>query len=183
MTQGCKLGSFLFSLAIQPLLLRLNKILNNNGTDNGIAIALHDDINIIMNANVSKEIFTELESQLSEIGLTINRNKTKIYSPKHNDAIANSLPQDITVVQDGIDIIGIPIGTSQYCYDYWKTKLIKPTHHSINLVCKWEQTQAAMLLFRYCINSKFNYTFRMNNPTNDFSADLLKDIENEIRPC
>jgi len=170
----------LFNIAIHsPIIKRLNKILNpTNGPSYGCVIALHDDINFLVQPEAfSKlDLWNEFNLGLLECGLETNMTKSKFYLPLTMPNYENALsliPQGIGINNDGVKLAGSPIGTPEFCFNFWESTLIQEISHAIPLVCTWPNVQAALCLLRLCICTKFNHCLRLTDPTAEYSSKLI----------
>jgi hypothetical protein len=89
--QGDPLGTFLFSLAIHPLLVSLS-----SSTTDSVLFAYADDIQLLSTLDKIDTFTESLETAASSLGLTLNRDKCKTWTPASSEALV---------------IFGSPVGT------------------------------------------------------------------------
>ena len=188
--QGCTLGSFLFCIAIQnPIIKKINSILNNTSSGSptaGFAFALLDDINIIADpSSITEDFWTQINSTLTECGLSINMKKATLYtSTCTSDSLStlrSKLPLSLKFHADGVELVGAPIGNEEFCQNYWELNLINEIRIAIPIICSWPDVQRALCLFRLCIISKYNYFLRHTDPRMSYANKILKTIHDLVR--
>ena len=55
-----------------------------------------------------------------------------------------TLPRNLPILNDGIVMVGTPIGSDDFCVDFWTEKLLDPIRKAVPLVCQWSNVQAAL---------------------------------------
>jgi hypothetical protein len=186
-TQGHVWGSAIFNIStLEPILLTINKLLNPDNTESkGEAYAAHDDIAGLADPEYLASIWPELTHILSSVGLKINYSvgKSGIYFPPSmiREYYSHDFPEELQISRSGIIIVGTPIGTDTFCKTFWENNLIKPVVHDLPLICQWSNVQAALCLYRLCINTKFNYFLRMTNPEIEYIQSITNDIQRLLK--
>ena len=179
-TQGCALGTFLFNLGIHnPVVIKINKILKSIELNAGMAIAIHDDINILMKPEHLHILYPQLINIFNSIGLEMNLNKSIIYTNKMNpEEIIQHIPNQIPHSSEGIEMVGAPLGNNVFCETFWEKSLVEKLQESIPLICTWYDTQRALCLFRLCITTTTNYFCRMTSPSLPYASSITTKFEN-----
>ena len=183
-TQGHVLGPALFNIATyRPVLIKLNQLLNPaNMPSRGRVLALHDDTFLIMDPYIVPNLWPEILSTFEAVGLSINLGpaKSSLYIPPTIPITTEylaSLPADLTVTREGIRSIGVPLGSDEFCENFWDENLVNKVREAIPLVCQFQDTQKALTLFRLCINTKQNYCLRMTDPNAPYSSRLTNKLQ------
>ncbi len=99
-----------------------------------------------------------------KVGLVVNTDKCQVYhaNKKMLDEEC-TLPVTITRKYDGIVMVGVPLGSEQYVHDYWKGEF-EAIKEEIDAVCRYEDTQVALLFLSKCVSTKLNYYCRLTDP-------------------
>ena len=183
-TQGHVLGPALFNVAtFRPVLMKLNELLNRpNLPSDGRVLALHDDTFLIMDPSLVPTLWPHFVATFSKVGLEINLGpeKSSLYIPSDipiTEDYLTSLPNDLATTRDGIKGIGVPLGTDEFCENFWSENLVNPIRKAIPLVCQYYDTQKALTLFRLCINTKQNYCLRMTDPNSAYASRLTMTLQ------
>eukprot|EP01034_Spumella_vulgaris_P026080 gene26080-32610_t len=88
------------------------------------------------------KVWPELVNRLLDVGLEVNIPKCKVYHENLATLGTNTLPID--EAKDGIVMVGVPIGSEQFIYNYWKGEF-DSIQDEITAVCEYEDTQVALL--------------------------------------
>ena len=188
--QGHIWGSALFNIGtLEPILLTLNKLLNPQGQPSmGVAYAVHDDVGGVADPVYLATIWPTIVRVFTSVGLTINygTDKSAVYIPPSVTTLPTSwhpstFPSALEIRRDGIVMVGTPIGDEAFSVDFWKKELIDPITEAVPRVCQWSDVQAALCLFRLCINHKYNYFLRMTDPATDYIIEKVKDILSQLQ--
>jgi hypothetical protein len=185
--QGDVLGSFLFCLTIHPVIQELNRVLKEQHAirlsdipelerpEHGEMLALADDTTICCEPADIAVLWPLLKEKSAAIGLVLADHKCELYCPRGVDEINASgvVPPAITRrTEDGVILLGAPLGKSGFCKDTWMVYL-KEIERETLVVCGWNKVQAALALYRLCIASKFNWMLRIVPPTAQYADELM----------
>ena len=173
--QGDPLGPLCFALTLQPVIERINSELPDllcnawyldDGTLCGTPQDLADALKII-------------EEEGPPRGLYVNRSKSLLYIPPGDDQHQNKLPPDVPISSSGFCLLGVPLGSDNFC-----EKLVLGRVEKIR--CMLERlkdlgdSQLQTTLLRSCLSlPKFNYSLRTCPPSLILNASTLFD--NSIR--
>lgn len=152
--QGDPLGPLFFCLGIQVVLTKATEL--NIPVD---AYAIMDDITLHGEAADVLKYLDFLSQELPNIGLSINADKSEIFGNNSNGVITDIfLNYDITILQDGLEILGCPVGTDIYVDDFLKRKYkkFKQTLDTLSHV----KTALAFPVLKSCVNTKPVYLTR-----------------------
>ncbi|XP_062498931.1 uncharacterized protein LOC134176271 [Corticium candelabrum] len=142
--QGDPLGPVLFSIAIHPLLLKLQS--NQAGI---MVLAYLDDIFLLGPPNEAMVAFENLRSDFSSIGLEISSSKCEVFSSSSGIKLLGDQISSIPTTSTGTTILGVPIGCPSFIQSHCSSFA-----DSGNLLCdqlvELEDPQSAMLLLRHC---------------------------------
>eukprot|EP01034_Spumella_vulgaris_P043911 gene43911-54564_t len=114
--QGEVGGPVNFCLAIQQILEDLNLMLIVEG--GGALYAYMDDLIMMGPLATVCKVWPELVNRLLDVGLEVNIPKCRVYHENLATLGTNTLPID--EAKDGIVMVGVPIGSEQFIYNYWK---------------------------------------------------------------
>jgi hypothetical protein len=175
--QGEVGGPVNFCLAIQEILEELNLMLVVLG--GGALYAYMDDLIMLGPVNVVCEAWPTLVRKLKDVGLVVNTDKCQVYHPDAEVRNKCTLPTEITRKHDGIVMVGVPLGSDQYVHDYWKGEF-DAIKEEIDTVCRYEDTQVALLFLSKCVSTKLNYYCRLTDP-NSLAGSLGPIIDAALR--
>jgi hypothetical protein len=171
--QGDVLGPLLFCLLVQPILIKLNAFLEHNSE--GEVLGLMDDFTLISTPEGIGKVWPLLVQLSAEVGLELSVEKCQVYCPGGLSEEADAfIPADIIRKQDGIVMLGAPVGTDEYCYSFWNQFLVSVARQT-EILCAWSNTQAALTLFRMCVASRLTFIFRNLPPFSEYATKLSSD--------
>eukprot|EP01034_Spumella_vulgaris_P028088 gene28088-34890_t len=183
--QGDVLGSFLFCLTIHPMIQELNRILREQHDitmrdvpelerpEHGELLALADDTTLCCEQTDVAFIWPLLKQKSASLGLILADRKSELYCPSGSQHIDKSIaPPGLHIAEDGVVLLGAPLGKADYCRNIWLTYL-KEIERETLVVCGWNRVQSALALFRLCIVSKFNWMLRIVSPTAPYAPELI----------
>ncbi len=160
--QGDPLGPFLFALVMNILVKEISKkygakILNlwylDDGTIAGRPETLH-------------EIYNFFEVEGPKLGLFVNVVKSKIYWPSGSMQGQELFPAELSREQEGLLVLGSPIGSDDFISRAFSSKLIK-IDETIQKLPKLDDAQVAFTLVQNCLGlSSVNY-FTRTTPVAD----------------
>ena len=138
--QGDPLGSFLFSLALQPILLKANR-------DNSSALtpSYLDDTIILGPQSQVTATYASLKADLSEIGLQLREDKCEAFSFK----TPREWTLPVSLRSDGCEVLGTPIGHDDFVkmicsHNVAKEELL------LSRLLLLQDAQSSTLLLCYC---------------------------------
>jgi hypothetical protein len=154
--QGDPLGPVLFSVALHPFLLDVQR---DHPTIRSLAYL--DDMFFIGPVDDVLSALSDVETSLHAIGLTISLAKCEIFS---NGQALPSFNQPIAVALSGTKILGTPVGKSHYvtstCLD-----IAKSGKNLCDQLQALKDPQSGMLLLRHCHVSHINHLSRTVSPS------------------
>jgi hypothetical protein len=178
--QGDPLGSTLFALAIHPVLLEIGRAFPH------VLITAYAE-NVVLSGSLSeaKKAHSMYHSNMSSIGLKINSHESELHIPQWRDldtaalsahdalqVFINDLPPKmcipmlnddyIPIAQSGLQIVGVPLGTHQFCQQQiQKTILsIKADLDLLKTFYSLHQLEFVKLAL-YCCNTRISYFLRL----------------------
>ena len=179
--QGCVLGSYLFALASDDTLQIERNLAERLG---GQVLAYQDDHIFIfhkekpLNANITKTqlinlIIEETRDETLKTKLQLNESKCHIYRP--GKGVDNQENIQTHKMDDGIVIVGTPIGSPEYKKKIVKEKL-QEARVMMRVINKLDDTQIAFHLMRTCLAPTVSFLLR----NLDENKDLFKQWDQDI---
>ena len=159
--QGDVLGPFLFCLVVQPILMAMNDFLKRNG--GGEVLGLLDDFTIVCLPDALCGVWNILDVRAKEVGLSLSLPKCEVYAPNGFEGIDHLVPAGVVCKQHGISLLGGVIGDPEFCEAHW-TVYLEDIEREADIICKWNNVQAGLCLFRFCVVSRLNYMLRSMSP-------------------
>ena len=159
--QGDPIGPLLFALALQPLLLELNK-----GRSQGLQLVFSylDDLILAGEQHIVAGAFHFLKSAASRIGLEFNMSKCEVIPAAGQGAtITRDLFPDNVIfrVDSNYELLGGPIGSDEYCNQHTQTRVNKAME-LLKALGELPDPQVALLLLRHCASfGKLVYSLRV----------------------
>jgi len=189
--QGCKLASWFYSMALQPLLEKIDTTIKDGNLESHNSVkALMDDIKIAADfEGICKSLRTVI-SDGPTVGYFLKKSKTVVTlgSCNGNIELASEqkrklisefelLPHNILIHPDdvavdlkeetsklyGLKMLGSFIGSSAYVSEQLTAKGLKLNVEAEKLCC-YPHIQDRLFLARLCFLPKGNYTFRTTTP-------------------
>ena len=124
--QGDPLGPFLFSLALQPLLNRVNVGRSDDGLQ--LAFSYLDDFILAGEQLAVSQAFGFVRDLARQIGLEFNTTKCEVIPTAGRTSQINKhlFPPDISYKEDGnFEFLGGPIGSDQFCNEHTNSRVEK----------------------------------------------------------
>lgn len=103
--QGDPLGPVLFSIVIQKALTRIQK-----SHPDGTILAYLDDVFVCGPPGMCIQALADLKASFHEVGLSVCDHKCLAFS----SSVPENWPESIPHSSQGIDVLGVPIGTDSY---------------------------------------------------------------------
>jgi hypothetical protein len=181
--QGDNLGPLLFSLALQPVLLRLKAHYGTSNKNLDLLVAYLDDVVLAGDADIVAEALGVLQEACSTIGLLLNLSKCEVI-PTAGLASAADLsifPASIKRRLDTcFDLLGAPIGTAQHCLDYTRSKRVDTIKESLTELSDLGEGHCAYKILATCMGScKVMYSMRTTRP--DWAHDAFAEFDCLVR--
>ena len=170
--QGDNLSPFLFALALAPALERVS-----NSHSDVVVVSYLDDITIVGPADKVKEAWQTLQSELSGLGLAVNYQKCKLLVKDHADIEEVAFETDIEVVEDGVRILGVPVGSVDFQQSFLDTTHTTLISHFASLSLL-DSFQHRFLLLYFCWSRKPSYLLRCLPP--DLTEDFVDKLNSAL---
>lgn len=190
---GCKLSSFGFALTAQDLYENVKKIIA--GPKDGSCIkAATDDVIVILKAVRGEEkafystvnkVCTCLQDGAKEVGLSFVNDKAQLLLPKDWELPGEGiLPAGLVVRSNtlpnvgfrGMEIVGTPVGSSDYCKSFVKTTLNAMLRASEDLL--QIHPQSATKLLKDCVCAAPSYIAQVCHPA--FTKEDLANFDDRV---
>ena len=156
------MGPFLFSLALQPILNRVNEGRSDHGLQ--LAYSYLDDFILAGDQLAVAHAFQFIKDLSLQIGLEFNTTKCEVIPSAGEKAHINKslFPVDIIYRDDGnFDLLGGPIGSDTFCNEHTKKRVEKATE-VLDALGELPDPQVALILLRHCASfSKLVYSLRV----------------------
>ena len=166
--QGDPLGPLLFSLGITRQMKQFRMTFSNV-----VATLFLDDIFLFGKYQFLQPAVDTLTQLFASIGLTFNLPKCKLltYAPGLDPI------RDIPIVNDGVMVLGIPVGTSNYIQQHLHDQLIQQTR--LNDLIPFLEAPEAFITLKTSINTRPIYNVRgvMPHLTQDYTEAFDASIE------
>ena len=120
---------------------------------------------VILHPSRVAEVISWVQGALAGLGLQLNMSKSHAWCPT-----LPSLPllpdnlRDLDFSREGITILGVPVGTDNYVSATLKGKLEAAAQQAATLI-SLDDAQGALLLLRYCVNTKMGFWARTVPPS------------------
>ena len=161
--QGDNLGPLLFSLALQPTLLKLAALKGNNGGLDVVAAYL-DDVVVAGDTLGVQEALRILHEAAPGLGLALKLEKCELIPTAGDQSTVNltAFPQTMKRKTDGnFDLLGAPIGHEDFCKDYLRAKRVRKARTCLEELKDLGDSHAAYKILSNCLGScKMMYAMR-----------------------
>jgi hypothetical protein len=166
--QGDSIASILFTIALQPILLRLKSKYKNLEI-----IAIADDVSFFDDQDTLLEVFTDYSTWAKEIGLEVQPSKSKLYSSTIITSTHQWTSQAVEIVppDSGIKFGGVFIGSEPYIKEQLEKKLQEVLIEIENLAIV-KNLMVRYQLLKYCVVPKINHLLRTTAPTREIRSVL-----------
>ena len=176
--QGDPLGTFLFSLALQP---SLDHMSSDTFKSNLNIFAYVDDIYLFGEYEHLLHAISSLTAHLSEgPGLSINHSKCSFYPMPDSPPVDSPFP-----FVDSLVILGTPLGSVEFIH-HFVSNAIEKSRVKLDAITKLESLQLQLLLVRFCITPTITHLTRTVNPhllhdlTDKHHANILQFLKRAI---
>ena len=115
-------------------------------------------------------LFDDLKISLKDIGLDVRDDKCKLYCPSADSGSTTIIP----VAVHGIEVLGTPIGTSNYVESKCEAKA-EDGNTLCSILRDLDEPQSALLLLKHCHVPKLNHFARTVVPTHLSKAAVIHD--------
>ena len=180
--QGDPIGPLLFSLALQPILLDLNK----GRADQALHLVFSylDDLILAGEQHAVAGAFHYLKVAAAKIGLQFNTSKCEIIPAAGQDAlITKSLfPDNVIFKEDSnYELLGAPIGSKEFCNLHTQKRVDKALD-LLRALGELPDPEVALVLLRHCASfGKLVYSLRVVPHYKHSTA--LHSFDNAVRDC
>ncbi|CAL4067969.1 unnamed protein product [Meganyctiphanes norvegica] len=180
--EGDPLGPLLFSLALQPILQRVNEGCSDHGLQ--LAFSYLDDLILAGEQSAVAHAFQWLRDLARQIGLDFNTTKCEVIptAGQNSQIYKNLFPVDVKYKEDGnFELLGGPIGSSSFCNDHTSNRVEKAME-VLKALGELPDPQVALILLRHCAAfSKLVYSLRIVPHQKHSSA--LHNFDPTIQDC
>ena len=157
--QGCAFGSFLYCLALQPLLLQLQEEFPDI-----LVVSYCDDVNLVGNASRVIAAYKRLGQLLNvKLQSEIRPDKTVVWSPSlsvQELQVLHGLPSDVTkVTADGVRVLGVPIGTTEYKVKFAEAR-VAALAKDLSVIAQMPSLQCQFVLVNKSIQHSITHLLR-----------------------
>ena len=173
--QGDPLGPAFFALAIQPCIEALHSSFNADWE-----AWYHDDGILVGDSKTLIEMLEHLQTSFRRLGLTVNLDKCKLWSP--NGLREDTSPLPISDWGTPQVVLGTPFG-SQEAVRVFLGQVRAKHHRALELLAKFPDPQIAVALLRHCLGAqKVNHLMRvmLSEDFSDFVDDTTEDIKGTL---
>jgi hypothetical protein len=120
--QGCIYGGLLFALAYLEALLRVQE-----DHPDVLIPSLHDDSTVLGRVDGASPAFLALQRAMADLGLSQKAPKCYAYSPQAPASVlGDALPGGCTPSDDGMVVLGVPIGSDAFVKHFVADRLSRP---------------------------------------------------------
>ena len=180
--QGDPIGPLLFALALQPLLLELDKGRSEHGLQ--LVYSYLDDLILAGDQQQVARAFHFLKGAASQMGLEFNTSKCEVIpAAGRNATIRKDLfPNSVIYQDDGnFELLGGPIGSEDFCNQHTQKRVDKASE-LLNALGELPDPQVALTLLRNCASfGKLVYSLRVVPHFKHSKA--LRNFDNAVRDC
>ena len=175
------------------MLKAVKRMADNNPHDDGmggiaIIMAYVDDTNILIPLEDVEDFMESFDKNGGELGARLNLDKTKILTSTSNaQSIVTRLGNSCLTTEretaeslsrvflkyieerNGLRLLGVPIGSSEFCSEFIKSIMEKAVKNSQALIDGLDSDQTILQLFKTCTAHKMTHLFAADVLTSDFS--------------
>jgi hypothetical protein len=188
---GCKLSSFAFALTVQDMYESISGVIARFKDGSCIKTAT-DDVVVVLRANEEKELSAKVNTVCkllveggAKVGLSFSNDKALLLLPKDMSlSCADIFPPGIALRSNtfeesklrGIEIVGAPIGSPDFCAAFVRKTLAKMLHQSESLLKL--HPQSATKLLRDCVSLAPSYLAQVCHP--NLTKDHLVKFDDSV---
>ena len=122
-----------------------------------IVAASADDESIGSSCQDFGEVWAIAEEELGKFNLKVRRDKDQIYWFNQSEAAPEfAFPEGINVSQEGIVILGVPIGSQGFQSKFLKD-LLESHRLLLSKILRLGNTQVALVMSRMCANTRVGF--------------------------
>ena len=121
--------------------------------------------------------FVAIFTLFQEIFLNIP--KSEAWWPSGSLKNQNLFPSDIKIVEVGTEMLGVPVGNTGFCQEFFENKLTKVTD-LLQRVDDLEDTQVSFMLISKCV-AFCRFAFFARSSVNSATIDAFNDFDKMIR--
>ena len=177
--QGDPAGMFLFCLGLKKPLKNIKE-----RVPEALVAASADDITIGTSTQNFENIWSIAEEELSKYNLRINRGKSHVYCFNPSGLPQEPhFPEGIEISNEGIVILGVPIGSEQFTSKFLQDLLTSHKKGLLSKLPKLGHSQTALILLRLCADTRVGYLNRLLNPSSAAKQAFLKGHDANIVEC
>ncbi|CAE8626199.1 unnamed protein product, partial [Polarella glacialis] len=167
--QGDNLGPLLFSLALQPVLLRLKAHYGASNKNLDLLVAYLDDVVLAGDADIVAEALGVLQEACSTIGLLLDLSKCEVIPTAGLASAA-----DLSIFPASSK------RTAQHCLDYTRSKRVDTIKESLTELSDLGEGHCAYKILATCMGScKVMYSMRTARP--DWAHDAFAEFDCLVR--
>ena len=133
-------------------------------------LAYLDDVYAMGSQEFVMLLFDDLKTSLKDIGQDVRDDKCKLYCPSADSGSTTIIP----VAVHGIEVLGTPIGTSNYVESKCEAKA-EDGNTLCSILRDLDEPQSALLLLKHCHVPKLNHLARTVVPTHLSKAAVIHD--------
>ena len=160
--QGDPLGPFLFSLVLHSLVLKIKE----ECPDLKLNIWFLDDGTIVGSIPLVLKAYNIIGNVGPALGLNMNVAKCEVHWPTMDMEALSCFPAAVKRVSPaGVDLLGAPMGSTEFCHEYIRKHVVRKTQSSLEALADIEDSQIEVALLRSCLGQpKTVYAMRTLEP-------------------
>ena len=174
--QGDPLSPVLFCLAVDDAIRAANK-----EASNGVVTAYIDDNTAAVKADALPKVLAALDAALAPTGAILHPNKCQVLLSRSGAHVPANVPTFIKPVPDGLTILGVPVGSSEY-QRKWCLEALQGVRELVTKIDMLQYYQSRLLMLRFVVASKITHIARTVPPSvfSDFAAEFNLVVSNSL---